>query len=80
MSQDYSASWAPFPDGSFNVSMSYRKAKNTEGSDEEFLSPELSWEISRGALLTFRYSNGTIESATQKSDVEIFNGKLRFYY
>jgi hypothetical protein len=80
VSQDYSVSWAPFPDGSVDLSLRYSRSKATEGRDSWTISPELRWQIARGLLLTVTYSIGTVESVTERSDVETWTGRLRIFY
>jgi hypothetical protein len=80
VTQDYSVNWGPFPDGSLNFSFGYNYFKQTEGLEERFFSPRLTWEIARGVLLTLEYTMGTVKSGTQKSDRKIFDANLRVYY
>ena len=80
VSQDYSVNWAPFLDGSLNFSIAYTQAKTTLGYEEKLVKPEVRWQIARGMLLIFTYSNGTVESATETSDIQTFTGNLRVFY
>ena len=72
--------WAPFPDGSLNFSIAYTRAKTTLGYEEKLVKPEVRWQIARGILMIFTYSNGTVESATETSDIQTFTGNLRVFY
>lgn len=80
VSQDYAINWAPFPDGAVHFALRYGRAMSTEGRESETLTPEIRWEVARGIVASVTYSTGTVETATETSDVNTFTGKLRIAY
>ena len=80
VTEDYSVSWAPFPDGWLNLSLAYNHSVDTNDNDTWALSPQIDWQITRNTFLTLRFNFGTIESEIQTSNVKNIRATLRTSY
>lgn len=80
LSQDYSVSWAPFPDGDLDFSLAYRRFENRSGRRSDTLTPELRWRLRPGLLLVLSYSIGSEETETEQRDFNTFNAALQFSF
>jgi hypothetical protein len=78
--QDYSANWAPFPDGLLDFSLAYNQSVDTEDRETRILSPQINWRITRTTLLNLRFNIGTLESEDETRDVKNVRATLRTYY
>lgn len=82
--QNYSASWAPFPDGnlqfSFLYTQTYTQSENPDSS--RIIQPSLRWYLTsrRRAYLEATYQINTTESTATKSDTRVFSTTLTTYF
>ena len=78
--QNYSVSWAPFPDGLLNFVLSYNQTIDIQGTESKILTPEVNWQVTRTSLLTVSFDYGTIESDIEKRDLQQIRANFRIYY
>ena len=80
IAQDYSVNWAPFPDGTLNLSFSYNDNIDTEGNETRAFSPELNWQFMRNTVLNVRFNIGTIETDRETRDLKNVRAMIRTFY
>ena len=78
--REYNINWAPFPGGTLQFSIGYTEETRSTDRKIKTISPSMTWKIARGILFDLRYSNGSLDSSTQRSDVENIITKLRIFY
>jgi hypothetical protein len=80
VAQDYSINWAPFPDGLLTFNLAYNQTIDTQGNELRALTPKVEWQITRRSLLTVSFQYGTIESQTDKSDLNVLRVDFRTFF
>ena len=77
---EYGANWLPLRDGSLQCSLSYSEEEELNGDRTRTFSPSLSWDITRYATLSLRYSQGKEESEETIEDFQTAQINLRINY
>jgi hypothetical protein len=80
VSQNYSVSWAPFPDGALDFNLAYNQTIDTRNNQIRALTPEINLQMTRTTLLTLSFDYGTIESDTDTRDLKVFRMRFRTFF
>ncbi|MDY0213041.1 MAG: hypothetical protein RBR06_08560 [Desulfuromonadaceae bacterium] len=77
---EYGVSWMPLRDGTLQCTLNYSEEEDANGNRTRSLSPSLSWDMTRYANLSARYSQGTDESNSKIDEFKTFLVNLKIYY
>ncbi len=80
LSQNYTATWAPFPDGALNIFLTYTDRTDSAGRDTRTISPGLKWRMTRWMNLKLNYTISKTESEFSIRDLETLRATLQFNY
>lgn len=80
VAQDYAVNWAPFPDGTLNLTLAYNQNVDTEGNETRAFSPQINWRIIRNTVLNVRFNIGTLETDREKRDVKNVRAMISTFY
>ncbi|MBW2543219.1 MAG: hypothetical protein JRF15_14130 [Deltaproteobacteria bacterium] len=80
VSQNYSVSWSPFPDGLLRFSVGYNRSVDTRDNTVSALSPRIDWQVTRTTLFTLLSNLGTTETDRETIDVKNVRLTLRTFF
>ena len=79
-SWEYSVSWLPLRDGRVQCALSYFEDEDPNGNRSWSFTPQLIWELTHYASLSFRYSRGEKETTGDMQNFETAFLNFRIFY
>ena len=83
VNQNYSLNWAPFPDGTLQLSMFYSQSQFSDNSStSRIVQPTVRWYFSsrRRSYLEVGYQLNTSDSKSQKTEAQGVGARVNLYY
>ena len=79
--QNYSLNWSPFPDGDLQFFFVYTETlRSSSDQRETIIGPGLRWDIGRHISVDMTYNYTRNETATLKTESDIFNSNLQLVF
>ena len=82
VNQNYSVNWAPFPDGTLQLSIAYAESHFSDNASSRIFQPSVRWYMSsrRRSYLEVGYQLNTSDSVSVKTEAQGFNARLNVFY
>ncbi|MDY0185865.1 MAG: hypothetical protein RBR43_08315 [Desulfuromonadaceae bacterium] len=77
---EYGINWMPLRDGTLQCNLNYSEEEDADGNRARSFSPSISWDLTKYANLSVRYSQGTDESNSKIDEFKTFLVNLKVYY
>jgi hypothetical protein len=82
VNQNYSMSWAPFPDGTLQLAMFYAESHLADDTTSRIVQPTVRWYMSskRRSYLDVGYQLNTSDSRSIRTEAQGMNARLNIFY